>query len=45
MIAALFEGKLRGKPSRSVSLQGGGESWWVTDPYSFGPVLGPLDDF
>ncbi len=23
--------------------EGGG--WWVTDPYSFGPVLGPLDDY
>jgi 1,4-alpha-glucan branching enzyme len=19
--------------------------WWVTDPYSFGPVLGPIDDY
>jgi 1,4-alpha-glucan branching enzyme len=19
--------------------------WWVTDPYSFGPVLGPMDDY
>ncbi len=23
----------------------GGQHWWVTDAYSFGPVLGPTDDF
>ena len=23
----------------------GSHEWWVTDPYSFGPVLGPTDDF
>ncbi len=42
----LFEGKLRGKP-RPVRYRcrGNGAEWWVTDPYSFGPVLGPLDDF
>ncbi|MEQ1942212.1 1,4-alpha-glucan branching protein GlgB [Mesorhizobium sp. VNQ89] len=22
-----------------------GGDWWVTDPYSFGPVLGPMDDY
>nr|WP_202131738.1 1,4-alpha-glucan branching protein GlgB [Aurantiacibacter rhizosphaerae] len=41
----LFEGKLRGKPRPvKYKCQGGGAEWWVTDPYSFGPVLGPLDD-
>ncbi|MGN5374211.1 1,4-alpha-glucan branching protein GlgB [Sphingomonas hankookensis] len=25
--------------------RGGGGEWWVKDPYSFGPVLGPTDDF
>ena len=47
----LFEGKLRGKPKpvkyrcRAGQGTGGGSEWWVTDPYSFGPVLGPMDDF
>ncbi|MBX9731890.1 MAG: 1,4-alpha-glucan branching enzyme, partial [Sphingomonas sp.] len=44
----LFEGKLRGKPKpvkyRCRGVEPGSE-WWVSDPYSFGPVLGPLDDF
>lgn len=42
----LFEGKLRGKP-RPVKYRcrAGAHEWWVTDPYSFGPVLGPVDDF
>ncbi len=41
----LFEGALRGKrqPLRYRAAGEGGE-WWVTDPYSFGPVLGPVDD-
>ena len=42
----LFEGKLRGAPKPvKYRCTGGGAEWWVTDPYSFGPVLGPLDDF
>ena len=41
----LFEGVLRG-PRRPVKYhcKAGSHSWWVTDPYSFGPVLGPIDD-
>ena len=41
----LFEGTIAGDP-RPVRYhaQGHGAEWWVTDPYSFGPVLGPLDD-
>ena len=41
----LFEGRLRGKP-RPVRYRcrAKGSEWWVTDPYSFGPVLGPIDD-
>ncbi|MET1754431.1 1,4-alpha-glucan branching protein GlgB [Novosphingobium sp. RD2P27] len=41
----LFEGRFSGKrePIRyRCSAQG--HDWLVTDPYSFGPVLGPLDD-
>ncbi|WP_285713217.1 1,4-alpha-glucan branching protein GlgB [Erythrobacter oryzae] len=42
----LFEGKLRGKPKPvRYRCRGNGAEWWVTDPYSFGPVLGPMDDF
>lgn len=42
----LFEGRVRGKP-RPVKYRcrANGHEWWVTDAYSFGPVLGPLDDF
>ncbi|MFM5885135.1 MAG: 1,4-alpha-glucan branching protein GlgB [Novosphingobium sp.] len=42
----LFEGKVKGKP-RPVKYRcrAGSHEWWVTDPYSFGPVLGPTDDF
>ena len=42
----LFEGKLRGRPKPvKYRCRGNGAEWWVTDPYSFGPVLGPMDDF
>ncbi|AUX69185.1 1,4-alpha-glucan branching enzyme [Porphyrobacter sp. HT-58-2] len=42
----LFEGKLRGKPKPvKYRCRGNGNEWWVTDSYSFGPVLGPMDDF
>ncbi|HEX4027435.1 MAG TPA: 1,4-alpha-glucan branching protein GlgB [Rhizomicrobium sp.] len=42
----LFEGKLMGPPRPvKYKAQGYGAQWWVTDPYSFGPVLGPVDDF
>jgi len=41
----LFEGKIRGKPRPVKYLcRASGSEWWVTDPYSFGPVLGPVDD-
>ncbi len=41
----LFEGRVKGPPQpiRYRCRAGGGE-WWVGDAYSFGPVLGPLDD-
>jgi 1,4-alpha-glucan branching enzyme len=42
----LFEGKIFGQPRPlKYKAQGYGAQWWVTDPYSFGPVLGPLDDY
>jgi 1,4-alpha-glucan branching enzyme len=42
----LFEGTIPGPPRPlKYRAQGSGAEWWVTDPYSFGPVLGPVDDF
>jgi 1,4-alpha-glucan branching enzyme len=42
----LFEGRLKGPP-RPVKYKctAGKHVWWVTDAYSFAPVLGPMDDF
>ena len=44
--AGLFEGLVSGDPQPvKYKAQAAGAEWWVTDPYSFGPVLGPTDDF
>jgi 1,4-alpha-glucan branching enzyme len=44
--AGLFEGVLTGAPQPiRYRAQGFGAEWWLTDPYSFGPVLGPTDDY
>ena len=42
----LFEGLVAGgrQPIR-YACRRGSDIWSVTDPYSFGPVLGPMDDF
>ncbi|MFT3964806.1 MAG: 1,4-alpha-glucan branching protein GlgB [Sphingobium sp.] len=43
----LFEGRLKlkkARPLRYLAANDGGE-WWVEDPYSYGPVLGPMDDY
>jgi 1,4-alpha-glucan branching enzyme len=41
----LFEGRLSALPQPiRYRCRGGGHEWLVTDPYTFGPVLGPLDD-
>ena len=45
--AGFFEGRLsirKRQPLRYRACNAGGE-WWLTDPYSFGPVLGPMDDY
>ncbi|MET0943757.1 MAG: 1,4-alpha-glucan branching protein GlgB [Mesorhizobium sp.] len=45
--AGFFDGKLsirRRQPIRYLARNAGGE-WWLTDAYSFGPVLGPMDDY
>ena len=41
----LFEGAIDGarQPLR-YRASGPGAEWWVSDAYSFGPVLGPVDD-
>ena len=42
----LFEGKLKGAPKAvKYRCTSGEHEWWITDAYSFGPVLGPTDDF
>ena len=42
----LFEGKLSGPPQPvRYHCSDGAHTWQVTDPFSFGPVLGPTDDF
>ncbi len=43
----LFEGpvKLTKAQPLTYRAQAGGAEWLVTDPYSFGPVLGPIDDY
>ncbi len=45
--AGFFEGKIAAaqrQPLKYHARNAGGD-WWVTDPYSFGPVLGPMDDY
>jgi 1,4-alpha-glucan branching enzyme len=45
--AGFFEGRLsirKRQPLRYHARNAGGD-WWVSDPYSFGPVLGPMDDY
>jgi len=45
--AGFFEGRIdigKRQPLRYRLSNTGGE-WLVTDPYSFGPVLGPMDDY
>ena len=45
--AGFFEGKLsiRKRQPMHYHARNAGGDWWVTDPYSFGPVLGPMDDY
>lgn len=41
----LFEGTLAGDPQPvRYTCAADGREWLITDPYTFGPVLGPLDD-
>ncbi|WP_417310067.1 1,4-alpha-glucan branching protein GlgB [Devosia sp.] len=45
--AGFFEGKVRvsGRTPVSYQARNAGGEWTVLDPYSFGPVLGPMDDY
>jgi 1,4-alpha-glucan branching enzyme len=45
--AGFFEGplKIRKRQPLKYRARNAGGEWWVTDPYSFGPVLGPMDDY
>ncbi len=45
--AGFFEGQISTQsrvPLKYHARNEGGD-WWVSDPYSFGPVLGPMDDY
>ncbi|SFP68091.1 1,4-alpha-glucan branching protein GlgB [Sphingomonas rubra] len=42
----LFEGPVKGDPQPVRYRAGNGDATWeVSDPYTFGPVLGPTDDY
>ena len=47
----LFEGHIRqpagttGRQPLTYRAGAFGAEWWLTDPYSFAPVLGPIDDY
>jgi 1,4-alpha-glucan branching enzyme len=45
--AGFFEGPvtLEAREPLRYHARNAGGSWWVTDPYTFGPVLGPMDDY
>jgi 1,4-alpha-glucan branching enzyme len=45
--AGFFDGVLDISSRRAVRYhaRNAGGDWWITDPYSFGPVLGPMDDY
>ncbi len=36
---------LKRQPLELSRATNAGGDWWVIDPYSFGPVLGPMDDY
>jgi 1,4-alpha-glucan branching enzyme len=45
--AGFFEGEvaLTSRQPIRYKARRGSDEWWVTDAYSFGPVLGPMDDY
>ncbi|MBX7118386.1 MAG: 1,4-alpha-glucan branching protein GlgB [Gemmatimonadaceae bacterium] len=40
-----FEGRVTGRPRYWLRAWRGADSWVLDDPYAFGPVLGPMDDW
>jgi 1,4-alpha-glucan branching enzyme len=45
-VRGLFEGLIDGRHQPvKYRCTAGADEWWQTDAYSFGPVLGPTDDF
>lgn len=45
--SGFFDGLLSIRERQPIRYHAGNEGgdWWITDPYSFGPVLGPMDDY
>jgi 1,4-alpha-glucan branching enzyme len=43
--AGLFEGRIKGGQRYWLRCFRGDDAWVVDDPYAFGPVLGPMDDW
>lgn len=45
--AGFFEGRIEAKSQQPLKLQcrNAGGAWEIIDAYSFGPVLGPMDDY
>lgn len=46
--AGFFEGRVAGRPAWArycLRARNAGGEWVLHDPYSFGPVLGPMDDY
>lgn len=42
----VFEGAIKGAPQPiRYHVRSAGHDWQVSDPYTFGPVLGPIDDY
>ncbi len=43
--AGFFEGRLKQRVPYRLRAANAGGSWLVDDPYAYGPVLGPMDDW
>ncbi len=43
--AGLFEGRIKGRLRYWLRAHRGDDHWIIDDPYAFGPVLGPMDDW
>ena len=43
--AGFFEGPVKGRPQYRLRAHHGSDAWTFDDPYAYGPVLGPMDDW